>query len=73
MIIKFASIQIVLCRTKDQKENTGYHASGSAISSQFLMPDGSLVTNSKEIASSSGGIKQTFYELKKEADNFVQK
>lgn len=50
-----------------------YFAEGSAHSSQFLQPDGSLITNSKGSSITSDGIQQTFHELKKEADKFISK
>lgn len=50
-----------------------YFASGSAHSSQFLLPSGDLVTHSKGSSYSSGGIKETFEKLKHEANQFVTK
>lgn len=50
---------------------TGYFASGSAYSSQVLLPDGTVVTNSKGNSVSSDGVQRTFHELKQEADKYV--
>lgn len=56
-----------------QLGNTGYFASGSAHSSQYVLPSGEVVTRSKGNSYSSDGIKKTFEHLKHEANQFVSK
>jgi len=53
--------------------STGYFASGSAHSSQYILPGGEVVTHSKGSTLSSDGLKKTFHQLKQEADQFVSK
>ncbi|XP_065223694.1 uncharacterized protein LOC135847892 [Planococcus citri] len=54
--------------------STGYFASGSAHSSQYVLPSGEVVTHSKGSSiSSADGIKKTFEHLKHEANQFVSK
>lgn len=58
---------------ESQLGGTGYFASGSAHSSQYLLPNGEVVTNSKGSTFSSDGIQKTFHQLKQEANQFVTK
>lgn len=56
-----------------QLGSTGYFASGSAHSSQYVLPSGEVVTRSKGSSFSSDGIQKTFETLKHEANQFVSK